>query len=183
MKVPTLIISTVFFFLTGSFCLKAIHSSVHVSTEKMSPMEAYLELDNGLAGLEKELIAALLEEADAAEKYFVGIIKNGLPKEARAAAEEDYARFYAYRQSFLANKERAITVVHEKQETSWTPPRTSEREFVKRQIEQFERNTRARAMEGLTVLERRSALEFLEELANDRRFELREYAQELLERR
>ncbi len=183
MKVPTLIISTIFFFLTGSFCLKAIHSSIHVPTEKMSPMEAYLELDNGLAGFEKELIAGLLEEPDAAEEYFVDIIKNGLPKEAQAAAQEDYTRFYAYRQSFLANKERSITVVEGKKETTWTPPRMSEREFVKGQIEQFERNTRARAMEGLTVLERRSAMEFLEELANDRRFELREYAQELLERK
>ncbi|MEL6659209.1 MAG: hypothetical protein AAFP77_27650 [Bacteroidota bacterium] len=180
MRALSLILTTIFFFTVGSFCLKAIHPPVQPATEKLSPMEAYLGLDNGFAGFEKELIAALREEPKVAEAYFISIIKDGLPKEARAAAAEDYAQFFAYRQGFLANKERSITVVEGKSEKSWAAPRMGEREYVQNRIKKLERNTRARAMEGLTVLERDSALEFLEELANNKRFELQEYAVELL---
>ncbi|MEL6970263.1 MAG: hypothetical protein AAFZ63_06805 [Bacteroidota bacterium] len=183
MRALSLILTTVFFFTAGSFCLKAIHSPLQPSTEILSPMEAYLGLDNGLAGFEKEIIAELREEPKRAEAYFVSIIKDGLPKEARAAAEEDYAQFFAYRQGFLANKERSITVVEGKAEKGWAIPRMGEREYVENRIKKLERNTRARAMEGLTVLERDSALEFLEELSNNKRFELWEYAVELLEQK
>ena len=184
MRTLSLILTTIFFFTVGSLCLKAIHVPVQPRAEKQSSYEAYLELDAGFAEFEKELVAAIRKDSKAAEAYFVSIIKDGLPAEAIESAKADYARFFEYQQAFLVNKERSITVRrYQKEEAErWAAPRQSLDNFVKVKLQSFERNTRARAMEGLAVLERRSAQSFLEELAENDRFELQAYAQELLER-
>ena len=80
-------------------------------TEEMTAAEAWLGLDCMNNELERGIIRNLRRQAKTSEAYFVNIIEDGLPKVAIAAAEEDYARFFEYRQQFLNNRDRKITLV------------------------------------------------------------------------
>lgn len=181
MKTPTLLLTTLVLFIAGSFVLRALHPATHFTTEKTTPMEDFLGLDCAYGKLAEEAVNAILKQPEVAEAYFTEIIKEGLPKEAVAAAHEDYDRLFTQRERYRERSPK-ITLVTAKGTTEvWNLPKDSRAEFIAGKAENFQRMATVRAMEGLRVLKTDSALGFLADLAEDERFQLQELARELLE--
>ena len=184
MKTPILTLLTLSLFISGSFVLKGLHSPQLQRNEKMNPMEAWLGFDCMNKELNSQLVTNLRREAKMAEQYFMRIIEEGLPKEVLAAAENDYARFYEYRQQFLADGDRKIILRNRNgKEKEWSAPKVSQGEYVSERVKTYQTEMQTRAMEGLAVLRTATAKDYLQELAKNTGFEHRELAQELLEQR
>ncbi len=125
--------------------------------------------------LHKELITNALE----AEPFFINLVEDG-PGETMIEKERAHLKgIYEIRTAFDRNKSIKVTYEGPGFEQG-APTLPDEKEYIESKLASFKNRIRARALEGLAILETKSSIRYVEEKANDDNFPLNGLAADLL---